>query len=92
MDLSSLTGKNAAGAGGATSAERKEAIKQQLSSDGTQKALTAFGKDYAARYKDKTDCRKGYLVSDCKNGPKAAATTQQGTPTQTQSTQTTTQP
>ncbi|KIS72272.1 protein translocase subunit TIM13 [Mycosarcoma maydis] len=32
MDLSSLTGKSAA-AGGATSAERKEAIKQQVSSE-----------------------------------------------------------
>ena len=30
MDLSSLTGKNSAAAGGATSAERKEAIKQQV--------------------------------------------------------------
>ncbi|CBQ68103.1 related to TIM13-Translocase of the inner membrane [Sporisorium reilianum SRZ2] len=32
MDLSSLTGKSAAGSG-ATSAERKEAIKQQVSSE-----------------------------------------------------------
>ena len=75
-------------------AQSKDSIKQQLSTEGTQKALTAFGKDYAARYKAKTDCRKNYLVSDCKGGPKEATTTQQQTQQGTATDQgaTTTQP
>ena len=29
-----------------------------------------FGDDYRNRYKKETDCRKGYVVDDCKNAPK----------------------
>jgi foldase protein PrsA len=53
----------------------KESIKQIISSDRQRKALTAFGKDYRNRWRDKTDCRKGYTTSDCKNGPKAGTST-----------------
>jgi foldase protein PrsA len=56
-------------------AQSTASIKQILSSDGSQKALQAFGKDYSKRYKAKTECKKAYAVPDCKNGPKAAATT-----------------
>jgi foldase protein PrsA len=63
--------------------ESKAAIKQILSSQNQQKALKAFGDDYRNRYKDKTDCRDGYVVADCSNAPKQS---------KTQATQTTTQP
>jgi foldase protein PrsA len=58
--------------------QSKASIKQILASNGSQKALTQFGKDYQKRYKAKTDCKKAYAVPDCKNGPKQTSTTPQG--------------
>ncbi len=58
--------------------QSKASIKQILSSDGSQKALQQFGKDYSKRYKAKTDCKKAYAVPDCKNGPKAKPTAATG--------------
>ncbi len=63
--------------------QSKASIKQILSSDGSQKALQQFGKDYSKRYKAKTDCKKAYAVPDCKNGPKQKTATT-GTPQQGQ--------
>jgi parvulin-like peptidyl-prolyl isomerase len=77
--------------------ESKTNIQQLLKSQNQQSALKKFGDDYRKRYKDTTDCRKGYEVDDCKNAPKKKA----GTPTTTtpgqgggaeQPTQTQTQP
>ena len=55
--------------------ESKASIKQILASQNQQNALKKFGDDYRNRYKKTTDCRKGYVVDDCKNAPKKAATT-----------------
>jgi parvulin-like peptidyl-prolyl isomerase len=55
--------------------ESKTSIKQILASQNQQAALKKFGDDYRNRYKKETDCRKGYVVDDCKNAPKKKATT-----------------
>src|ERR1700754_1904653 len=57
-----------------TLAEAKETIKQTLASQGQQKALDTFVKDFTKRWKDKTECSEGYKTTDCKNGPKATPT------------------
>lgn len=54
--------------------ESKTSIKQILASQNQQGALKKFGDDYRNRYKKTTDCRKGYVVDDCKNAPKKKAT------------------
>ena len=55
--------------------ESKASIKQILQSQNQQNVLKKFGDDYRNRYKKETDCRKGYVVDDCKNAPKKKATT-----------------
>ena len=55
--------------------ESKASIKQILASQNQQAALKKFGDDYRNRYKKTTDCRKGYVVDDCKNAPKKKAAT-----------------
>jgi foldase protein PrsA len=70
--------------------ESKTSIKQILASQNQQNALKKFGDDYRNRYKKETDCRKGYVVDDCKNAPKKkAATSTTGSTTQPQGTTTT---
>jgi len=45
-------------------------IKQLLQSQNQQKALDSFVKDFQKRWKDKTNCRNGFVTQDCKNAPK----------------------
>ncbi len=54
--------------------EAKATIKQVLASQNQQKALDKFVKDFTARWKAETDCRKGYVTQDCKNAPKPTPT------------------
>jgi foldase protein PrsA len=54
----------------------KSTIKSLLQSQGQQKALNDFVKDYQDRYKKMTDCAKGYVVSQCNNAPKPKTDTQ----------------
>jgi foldase protein PrsA len=54
--------------------EAKETIKQLLASQNQQKALDTYVKDFRKRWKDKTDCREGFVTQDCKNAPKATPT------------------
>jgi foldase protein PrsA len=68
--------------------QSKASIKQILASENQRKALDTFGKDYRKRWKDETQCRKGYETQDCKNAPKNTSTTSTAAPTP----QTTTQP
>jgi foldase protein PrsA len=49
-------------------------IKQLLQSQNQQKALDSFVKDFQKRWKDKTNCRNGFVTQDCKNAPKPKAT------------------
>ena len=62
--------------------QAKETIRQTLQSQNQQKALETFSKDYSARWKEKTDCREGYVIQQCKQGPKATPTPTQGAPNQ----------
>jgi len=50
--------------------QAKATIKQVLSSQNQQKALDAFVKDFRKKWKEKTECREGYVTQDCKNAPK----------------------
>src|SRR5215218_7287773 len=54
--------------------EAKETIKQLLASQNQQKALDTYVKDFRKRWKDKTDCREGFVTQDCKNAPKPTPT------------------
>ena len=49
-------------------------IKGILASENQQKALDQFIKDFQKEWKDKTNCRKGYVTQDCKNAPKQKST------------------
>ena len=59
--------------------EAKETIKQLLASQNQQKALDAYVKDFRKRWKEKTDCREGFVTQDCKNAPKPTPTPTPGT-------------
>jgi foldase protein PrsA len=53
----------------------KDQVKQLVVSERQQKKLDTFVKDFQKKWKDRTECRKGYVVDVCKNAPKKAATT-----------------
>jgi foldase protein PrsA len=55
--------------------EAEATIKQLLASEGQQKALNAFVKDFQTRWKALTNCRSGFATQDCKNAPKATTNT-----------------
>jgi foldase protein PrsA len=55
--------------------QAKTTIKQLLASQGQQKALDSFVKDFRKKWKDKTNCRSGYVTQDCKNAPKPKTNT-----------------
>ncbi len=50
--------------------ESTDTIKNLLRSQGQQKALDRFVKDFRQEYKDITECDKEYRVAECKNAPK----------------------
>jgi foldase protein PrsA len=58
-----------------TLAQAKPTIKQLLVSQNEQKALDAFSKSYQKKWKDRTNCRDGFVTQDCKNAPKPKTTT-----------------
>jgi len=58
-----------------TQAQAAPQIRQQLSSEGEQKALQAFIKTFEKKWKDRTDCREGYVVQVCKNAEKPKTNT-----------------
>ncbi|MFA4929583.1 MAG: peptidyl-prolyl cis-trans isomerase [Patulibacter sp.] len=53
----------------------KEQIKQQLTQTKPQEALTKWQTDTLDTWKDKTNCREGYIVDFCKNAPKPKTNT-----------------
>jgi foldase protein PrsA len=55
-------------------AQAKATIKQTLASQNQQKALDGYITGFKKRWRDKTECRKGYTTSDCSNGPKPTPT------------------
>ena len=50
--------------------ESKDTIKNLLRSQGQQKALDKFIKDFREQYKEETDCAEDFRVAECKNAPK----------------------
>ncbi|MBV9213523.1 MAG: peptidyl-prolyl cis-trans isomerase, partial [Actinobacteria bacterium] len=63
-----------------TLAQASETIRNLLKSQAQQNALNSFVKDFQTKYRNKTVCAKGFVTSQCSNGPNPAA--QQGTQTQ----------
>jgi foldase protein PrsA len=55
--------------------ESRETIRNLLRSQGQQKALDEFIKDFREDYKDETDCADDYRVAECKNAPKESTET-----------------
>ena len=51
-------------------AQATTTIKQLLASQNQQKALDAFVKSFRTKWKDKTNCKDGFVTQDCKNAPK----------------------
>ena len=54
--------------------QAKETIRQTLSTQNQQKALDKFVADFQKKWKEKTDCREGYVIQQCKQGPKPTPT------------------
>jgi len=63
-------------------AQAKNTISQLLTSQNQQKALNDFVKDFQKKWKDRTNCRKGYITQDCSNAP-TPKKTQTAVPQQT---------
>jgi foldase protein PrsA len=75
-----------------TLTQAQSSIKQQLTSQQQQQALSKFVKEFRKKWEGKTECRSGYTVQDCHGYKKPAATStegaatpQTGTPAQTTS-------
>ncbi len=62
-----------------TLAQAAPQIRQQLAASGQQRALQSFVKDFEKKWKDRTDCRDGYVVQACKNAPKPKKSQQPAT-------------
>ena len=63
--------------------EASPAIKQELTAESQKTADEKFNKDLRDKWKDKTSCREGYVMDQCKNAPKPkTATTAPGAPVQ----------
>ncbi|HYH89398.1 MAG TPA: peptidyl-prolyl cis-trans isomerase [Solirubrobacteraceae bacterium] len=54
--------------------QAKATIRGILASENQQKALDTFIKDFQSEWKDKTNCRSGFVTQDCKNAPKPKGT------------------
>jgi foldase protein PrsA len=57
-----------------TLAQAKETIRQTLQSQNQQNAIQKFSDEYTKRWKEKTDCREGFVIQQCKQGPDATPT------------------
>jgi parvulin-like peptidyl-prolyl isomerase len=64
--------------------QAKETIRQTLQSQNQQKALDKFVADFQKKWKERTECREGYVTQQCKNAPKATPTPSAAAPTSPQ--------
>jgi foldase protein PrsA len=55
--------------------ESEQTIRNLLRSQGQQRALDSFIKDFREDYKNDTDCADDYRVAECKNAPKESTET-----------------
>ena len=60
--------------------QSKTTIKQLLVSEKQQKALDKFVEDFRKEWKEKTECREGFVTQDCKNAPKEEPSPTPGAP------------
>jgi foldase protein PrsA len=62
--------------------QAKETIRQTLQSQNQQKALDKFVEDFRKKWKERTECREGFVTQDCKDAPEPTptATPQGGVP------------
>jgi foldase protein PrsA len=67
-----------------TLADSKETIRSLLSSEKQQKALNDFVKNFQKKWKDRTECKSGFVVQNCKNAPKQKTTSTAAAPTPAQ--------
>jgi foldase protein PrsA len=58
-----------------TLAQATPTIRQLLTTQGQQKAITAFVTDFRKRWHGRTNCASGYVTQDCKNAPKPKTNT-----------------
>ena len=49
--------------------EATPAIKQELDTTGKKTADDKFNKDLRKKWKERTNCREGYVMDQCSNGP-----------------------
>lgn len=49
--------------------EAKPTIEMLLVSEARRKKLDAFTEEFTDKWKSRTECRAGYVTTDCKNGP-----------------------
>ncbi len=54
--------------------QAKETIRQTLQSQNQQKALDQFVEDFRKKWKERTECREGYVTQDCKGAPEPKPT------------------
>jgi foldase protein PrsA len=69
--------------------QSEASIKQLLISQQQQTKLDAFVKDFQKKWKDRTECQKGFATQDCKNAPKQQPTSAAPSGTATTGTPTT---
>jgi hypothetical protein len=64
-------------------ASKSQGGKLPAQAEGTlEKALDAFVKEFQEKWKERTECREGYVTQQCKNAPKPTPTPNQTAPTQ----------
>ncbi|MGH2946172.1 MAG: peptidyl-prolyl cis-trans isomerase [Solirubrobacteraceae bacterium] len=54
--------------------QAKETIRQTLQSQNQQKALDKFVEDFRKKWKERTECREGFVTQDCKGAPEPTPT------------------
>ena len=62
--------------------QAKETIRQTLQSQNQQKALDTWVADFQKKWKERTECRDGYVTQQCKDAPKPTPTPTPTVPTQ----------
>jgi parvulin-like peptidyl-prolyl isomerase len=62
--------------------QAKETIRQTLQSQNQQKALDKFVEDFRKKWKERTECREGYVTQECKGAPEPKATPAPAAPPQ----------
>jgi foldase protein PrsA len=55
--------------------EARPTIERLLISEGRRKKLDEFTEEFREKWKSRTECREGYVTSDCENGPEGQPVT-----------------